>query len=241
MVSGPDDIVQGYAAACKQLKSQWYYEEPLGQAELEVVEAVAQARQALRQLPTAAIDSLEERRSFWINLYNGAVIDLAVTMGVRRTVKEVRGFFRRRHIEVAGESLSLDEVEHGFLRADRRHPARLLPPLLLRPRLRSWMALPFDPRIHFALNCGGRSCPPIRFYTPAAIDDQLAQATTAFLDAAVALDPETATITANPILHWYRGDFEAVGGIEELLRRYRTGGLEVRPWRFAWSQYDWEI
>lgn len=241
MVSEPDDLVQAYAAACKQLKSQWYYEEPLGQAELEVVETVARARQALRQLPTAAIVGLADRRSFWINLYNGAVVDLAVATGVRRSVKEVRGFFWRRQIEVAGESLSLDEVEHGFLRVGRRHPAWLLPPLLLRPRLRSWMALPFDPRIHFALNCGGRSCPPIRFYTPGAIDEQLDLATTSFLDATVRVHPETATITANPILRWYRGDFEAVGGIEELLRRYRTGGLEVRPWRFAWSQYDWEI
>lgn len=241
MVSEPDELAQAYAAACKQLRSQWYYEEPLGQAEPEVLVSVDQARQALGQLPAEAIDGLAERRSFWINLYNGAVIDLAVTMGVRRTVKEVRGFFRRRRIEVAGQFLSLDEVEHGFLRAGRRHPARLLPPLLLRPHLRSWMALPFDPRIHFALNCGGRSCPPIRFYTAGAIDEDLDLAAAAFLDATVQIDREAATITASPILRWYRADFEAIGGIEGLVRRYRTGGLESRPWRFAWSRYDWDL
>merc|ERR1719184_519606 len=38
-----------------------------------------------------------------------------------------------------------------------------------------------DPRLHFALNCGARSCPPIRIYTEERINSQLEMATESFL------------------------------------------------------------
>ena len=49
----------------------------------------------------------------------------------------------------------------------------LPPPLLLPPQ-------PVDPRIHFALNCGAASCPPIRVYTPERLEFGLAAAASAF-------------------------------------------------------------
>jgi hypothetical protein len=238
---GIDELAQEYAARFKTLKADWYYGEQRGQVAAESAEAAAAARESLRQIAFADIAGLEDRRSFWINLYNGAVIDLAIACGVEHSVREVRGFFTAKRLELAGELLSLDDIEHGFLRADQRHPAGLLPPLLFRPRLRPWMVHPFDPRIHFALNCGGQSCPPIRFYTDAQIDEQLALATTVFLDTEVEIDPEHALIRANPILRWYRSDFSSLGGLEEMIHRYRTGGIETRRWRFAWKRYDWSI
>ena len=66
-----------------------------------------------------------------------------------------------------GLVLSLDEIEHGILRCDRPHPAtgkRLLAQgrTDLDPTVLS--VGQFDCRIHFALNCGARSCPAVRFY-----------------------------------------------------------------------------
>lgn len=238
---GIDELAQEYATRFKALKAEWYYGEQRGQVAAEFAVVATAAKERLRQITFADIAGLRDRRSFWINLYNGAVIDLAIASGVERSVKEVRGFFTARRLELAGELLSLDDIEHGFLRADRRHPIGLLPPLLLRPRLRPWMVCPFDPRIHFALNCGGQSCPPIRFYTDAQIDGQLALAATAFLDTEVEIDPEHSTIRANRILRWYRSDFAGLGGLEEMIRRYRTGGIEARRWRFTWKRYDWSI
>lgn len=40
-----------------------------------------------------------------------------------------------------------------------------------------------DPRIHFALNCGARSCPPVAYYTVDQIDEQLQAAMTGHLKA----------------------------------------------------------
>ncbi|GMI39841.1 hypothetical protein TeGR_g12793 [Tetraparma gracilis] len=51
-------------------------------------------------------------------------------------------------------ALSLDDVEHGLLRSE---PGRF-PPGDAREGLR----VQLDKRVHFALNCGASSCPPVR-------------------------------------------------------------------------------
>ncbi len=43
---------------------------------------------------------------------------------------------------------------------------------------------PLDPRIHFALVCGAKSCPPIRVYTPASLEAGLEAAAQAFCSGA---------------------------------------------------------
>lgn len=39
-----------------------------------------------------------------------------------------------------------------------------------------------DKRIHFALNCGAKSCPPIKVYTPDTLEEGLQSAATAFCE-----------------------------------------------------------
>ena len=41
---------------------------------------------------------------------------------------------------------------------------------------------PMDPRIHFALVCGAKSCPPIKVYTPTTLQEGLDSATSAFCE-----------------------------------------------------------
>src|SRR3990172_4116766 len=107
------------------------------------------------------------RLAFWINLYNTLVLDGVITLGVQRSVLERRAgitFFRQAAYMVNGQRVSCDDIEHGILRANRGHP--FYPGEQFRssdPRLK-WIIEPFDARIHFALNCASRSCPPIREY-----------------------------------------------------------------------------
>ena len=67
--------------------------------------------------------------------------------------------------DVGGLLFSLDEIEHGVLRCNRGHPKDKKPMFVLEndPRMKL-MLTKFDARIHFALNCGANSCPPIRIY-----------------------------------------------------------------------------
>lgn len=238
-------IAQHYASRFRCLKGEGCNTGPQDWTWNSLLEAAVAARDDFQRLSFEEIAGLEDCRSFWINTYNGAVTDLIITLalaaGVRRSVKEVGRFFEVKYLRVADVPLSLDDIEHGFLRANQRHPAGLLPPLLCRPHLKAWMVRRTDPRIHFALNCGGRSCPPMEIYTEAEIDRQLDRATTAFLKTEVEIDPERSIIRANPILRWYRADFAGLGGLEGLIRRYRPGELDERRWRFTWKKYDWRL
>ena len=77
---------------------------------------------------------------------------------------------------IGGHNLTLDEIEHGILRGNKPHPSNHQGPPIFGdpadPRIRLAVTN-FDPRIHFALNCGALSCPPIRIYTAEKLDKQV--------------------------------------------------------------------
>lgn len=75
---------------------------------------------------------------------------------------------------------------------------------------------PVDPRIHFALNCGALSCPPIKVYTPERLEAGLSAAAQGFCSSEVDVDEgEMKLKNVSMIFKWYGGDF---GDKEALLR-----------------------
>ena len=60
---------------------------------------------------------------------------------------------------------SLNDMENGVLRANRKPVAALRRPFSQNdPRLEVALSEP-EPKVHFALVCGARSCPPIKTYS----------------------------------------------------------------------------
>ena len=71
-------------------------------------------------------------------------------------------------------------------------------------------ALPMaEPRIHFALVCGARSCPPIKCYSEKDVNAELNLATEAFFedDQNLGIKMEKKKVYLNKILDWYSVDF----------------------------------
>ena len=68
-----------------------------------------------------------------------------------------------------------------------------------------------DPRVHFALNCGARSCPPVSCYSGETLDEELRLAATGFCedDANVSVTADASTVRLSMLFEWYRGDFGA--------------------------------
>lgn len=64
-----------------------------------------------------------------------------------------------------------------------------------------------DYRIHFALNCGARSCPPIAYYTVDGLDKQLQQAMTGHLKSETDYDSSRNTAHVTAFMGWFRADF----------------------------------
>jgi hypothetical protein len=81
-----------------------------------------------------------------------------------------------------------------------------------------------DPRIHFALNCGAASCPPIRVYTPDSLDFGLGEAARAFCAGEVAVDAEKRELELSMILKWWASRVAAGGVVARRGKDGRVGG-----------------
>jgi hypothetical protein len=204
----------------------------------------------LRSFRLLSLQHREERLAFWINLYNTTVIHGVIELGLEQSVKEFPGFFDRITYEIGGHLFSLNAMEHGILRGNRRPPYRLFRPFQKGdPRL-AFAVMPMDPRIHFALVCGARSCPPIGFYDAEQIDFQLQLASTSFINSPqVKILPEERLVFLSMIFKWYKTDF---GGrdrsLMDTLLTYLDEGekkdfLRVnRDWvRIRYQPYDWSL
>ena len=116
---------------------------------------------------------------------------------------------------------SAEEIEHAVLRANARPPYRVFPLFKRNDPRRRFSMDRLDPRIHFALVCGSRSCARIRFYEPDHIDEQLEIATKNFLNSSeVVIFPEENKILLSQIFNWYKRDFGGTREIFQFLLRY---------------------
>ncbi len=201
---------------------------------------------ALPAVDLGGLAGRADRLAFWINIYNALVFHGVVALGVRRTVREVRGFFARVAYRVGGVVLSADDVEHGVLRGNARHGLLRRRPFAAGDARLALAVQSVDPRIHFAITCGARSCPPIGVYRAAALEQQLDLAARNFLNQEVALDAR-GCVTCSRILEWYADDFAAAGGIGALLLRHLDEGPlraaiggRARPCD-AYRAYDWAL
>jgi len=203
----------------------------------------------LRQFVSDRLKNQAEKLAFWINLYNSLVVDGILTLGVKSTVLEVPGFFRKIRYSIAGHTFSLNDIEHGILRRNS-HPYRFpFPPFLLRPRMRRWMVDQLDPRIHFALVCGSRSCAPIDYYDPDKINEQLDQAAASFINSSeVLVFPEESKVLLSEIFLWYEKDFGGKWGVIDFICRH-TANTDAREYlqkhppdlELEYLFYDWDL
>ena len=91
-------------------------------------------------------------------------------------------------------------------------------------------------RIHFALNCGAKSCPPIAFYKYDKIDEQLDVATRSFLKSETEFDDQNKTVYVTKIMHWFKADFGGTEGIRNLL--HITFGHSFNDYNIKFKDYD---
>lgn len=206
-----------------------------------------------KRLQSFDLRTLQERNqklAFWINIYNTAVIHGVIELGLEISVKEFHGFFNRVSYEIGGFRFSLNDMEHGILRGNQRHPYGLLKPFRGKDPRQGFAIFPLEKRIHFALVCGARSCPPIGFYEAERIDFQLQLASQSFVNSSqVKILPQEETVFISKIFKWYKTDF---GGSDsaliDLLLNFLDEG-EKKAFvkqnrdkvRIRYQPYDWNL
>lgn len=152
--------------------------------------------------------SEEEKMAFFINIYNALMIHgLATLESIPKSVLDVESFWANTAYNIGGLVYSLEEVEHGILRSNRHSPGLgRIPFEEGDPRLQFSMKK-VDPRLHFALNCGAKSCPAIRVYTSANLDKALDGAAKNFCQGEVEIVEDKKRVVVSQLLEWYGSDF----------------------------------
>jgi hypothetical protein len=174
-----------------------------------------------------SLDSDSKKKAFWINIYN-AFIQIKAKKNPDMVKDGAADFFKKKWIRIASMDLSFDDIEHGILRAS--HPVQE----------GNLQVEDVDARIHFSLNCGAISCPPIAFYSAESIDRELDQATRNFLTTDTKYTPEKNTVIVSRIFKWYETDFGGEKGILDLLSKYAVVPKAARP-KIKYKEYDWTL
>jgi len=169
--------------------------------------------------------SPNEKKALLINAYNAFTAQWILknypTVSIWRTPTP---FTQARH-KLGGKMVSLDEIE-----SDLRAMG--------------------DPRIHAALVCAARSCPPLRreAYIADGLDEQLDDNTRESL-ADRSLNEfyrQQGKAQISPIFKWYRQDFDKyAGGLEGFVRKYApqqaVEALGDRKLEVDFRDYDWGL
>jgi len=173
--------------------------------------------------------SRNEQFAFYINAYNACTIKLILSGYPKvKSIKELGNIFRspwkKKICRLDGGMITLDDIEHK----------------ILRPRFK-------DPRVHFAINCASKGCPPLiaEPYVGAILDQQLDRSTEAFLNNPERNYLEGVTLYVSKIFKWFGDDFDndivgfflkyVHGDVKKALERHRSDII------IQYLEYDWSL
>ena len=189
---------------------------------------------------TYAAWSEPEQIAFWMNAYNSLTLQSIIDQDpLPESIRDISGVWNRRKFSIAGESQTLDNIEHDILRQD------------------------FDePRLHVALVCAAISCPPLRNepYLPEKLDAQLNDQVAKFIVSphGFKLDRQQNKVYLSSIFKWYGKDWVDTYGVKDQFagnskqravinflsqylnpeeRRY----LETESYKVDHLDYDWSL
>ncbi|PSB22769.1 DUF547 domain-containing protein [filamentous cyanobacterium CCP1] len=147
--------------------------------------------QALGEVSSEQFESWSEpdQIAFLINAYNSFTLQSIIDQTpIKASIRDIPGVWRIRRFNVAGQSKTLDDIEHGTLRKDY-----------------------LEPRIHAALNCTAISCPRLRTepYTGDRLDTQLDEQVRQWLDSphGLQIDRDANVVSLSAIFDWFGEDW----------------------------------
>lgn len=182
-----------------------------------------------------------KRRAFWLNIYNAYTqILLKASNDTISSVLQRVTFFDKPAVLIAGKKLSLNDIEHGILRHSKIWWSKGLLSKWFPGKFERTMRVSLDARIHFALNCGAVSCPPIAFYSGDHLNDELDMAVKNYLSSDVKVDSRTNRIYISKLFEWYSGDFGGKAGVITFLKKYQLIPADMQP-EIYYNEYDWKV
>lgn len=180
------------------------------------------------------IHSDDLKKTFWINIYNAYYLILKKEFNHQKPA-----IYRKKLFKVARTKFSLDDVEHGILRKYRyKYSLGLFQNVFYSSLIKSLSVHFLDYRIHFALNCGAKSCPPIAFYKPDTINEQLNIATISFLETETQFNNSQKEVHITSLFKWYFMDFGGVKGIQKIYKEQLN--KNIKGYTLVYTTYAWD-
>ena len=155
--------------------------------------------------------------TYWLNAYNLFTIKLIADNYPVKKITDLDGGkpWDVKRIELGGQKYSLNQIENDIIRPTYK-----------------------DARIHFAVNCAAKSCPPLlnkAFYSTT-VQSVLDQRTKSFVAGKTnVLSEKNAKISK--IFDWYKVDF---GDVTAFLSKYSTVKV-AKDAKVEFADYDWNL
>ena len=185
-------------------------------------------RDYLRQLETLPEATFKtwseaEQLAFLINLYNAVTLQLIIEHYPLDSIKDIgnwaKGPWDQPVVPLFEKRLTLNHLEHRLIRKQYK-----------------------EPRIHMALVCAARGCPPLKAtaYVGTELDAQLAEQSRGYLASpqGLRLDSPHQQVYLSAIFNWYGKDFASVPAFVESHTPHRIAGLKIRYLDYDWSLND---
>jgi len=187
----------------------------------------------IRSMTEVTVDTLsrDEQLAYWINLYNALTVRVVLRHYPVETIRDINispglfsnGPWDNKLIEIDGEPISLNDIEHRILRPIWR-----------------------DPRIHYAVNCAAISCPNLQrdTYTGDAANQMLEDAAFAYVNDKRGISAQNNRVVVSSIYAWFIDDFGGnVAGLIVHLKRYAKPSLASALDNAVELQnaYDWAL
>lgn len=196
-------------------------------------EAQQHLAQYLEQLQSTPVSQLNRREqlAFWINLYNAQTLFTVLEHYPVKSIRDIdisglfsNGPWGAELLEVEGQALTLDDIEHRILRPIWRTPL-----------------------IHYAVNCAALGCPNLQrqAFTADNARALMSQAAFDYINhpRGARFDHE-GELSVSSIYFWFAEDFGGREGILPHLKRYATPSLAQRLETTEGiddHHYDWSL
>lgn len=194
----------------------------------------------------------QDKIAFWINAYNALTLEAIIThypikpsftmslVFPKNSIRQIPGVWDKLQFEVMGRKMTLEDIEHETLRAQFN-----------------------EPRIHMALVCAAKGCPPLRNepYVGDRLDEQLGDQTRRFLShpQKFRLDRTNGRVYLSSIFQWFGEDFVKTYGTDEKFKGHSQAEravlnfisphldaisrayLDSAKYDIAYLDYDWSL
>lgn len=160
----------------------------------------------------------EEALAYWINTYNAFTIKLILDHYPISSITDLEGGkpWDKKWITINSKIYSLNQIENE----------------IIRPQFK-------EPRIHFAVNCAAKSCPPLmnRAWTASNLEESLEKQTIAFINNSKYNSISKTRIAVSKIFEWYKDDF---GNLIKFLNKYSKEEIS-RNAQITFLEYNWAL